>query len=202
MMKDKEIFEKFNQSSLFPKTFVDDIPVAKALDWLHKNDVIFVLAPCSEICVNSHIASGGIAPYFVRFVAFGRRAKELLGKLTTINPLFRYQEHLSSESNISKSFCYTTLTSITYAQFIELTEYTCKYFKNNQIIIKRFETNFDDTGILRYYALPKDETFMSFLDGYEGEADIYDSSFLTYIGDIMSENFTLQETENAYTKPG
>ena len=201
-MNDKQKWEKLKSTKLFPESLQRRIPAVQAINWLHEHNAIFVVAPTPELCVNASINNGGVAPYFVRFLAFGDRAAKTLENVAKENPLLNYQDSLTSKNNLYSSFGYTVLTPFTYDQFIELIELVCESLVEKRLTIKRFEVSFDheNGGKLLYSALPIKQTFYSFLEGYEGEADLYDDSFVQYVGDIMSENLLLDE-RNDYTKP-
>lgn len=206
-MKDKEKFQlarkTLESSSAFSNSLMEALPVTKAVSWLQDHNTIFVIAPNPEVCLEASVSNGGSSPYLVRFVAFGDKAAKALDSIVSTNELLNYQENLFVKNVIYTSTCYTVLPVFNYNQFIDLVEYVCQNLVDNQIIVKRFEVYFDFNlgGKLKYLSLPQEKNFYSFLEGYEGEADLYDSSFIRYVGDLMSENMTITEKNNDYARP-
>ncbi len=200
-MSDKETFQLIKRiqkgqtkPSLFSDSFMDKVPAAQAINWMHENNVIFVIAPPSNVCLEGSYQNGGVPTFFTRFITYGAKAAEALETCQSQNPLLIFREELSSKHGLSNSYGYSAYSALNYSQFIELIEYICEELQKKDILIKRFKVDidFNDTGKISYSSLDKGKTFLSFIEGYEGEADLYDKSFMFYAWDLMTE--TLDES--------
>ena len=194
---------KPSPSGLFSVPYMDRVPAAKALNWLHQNDAIFVLTPTSEVCLESSGANGGVPPYMVRFTAFGKKAAKAIEKLPEFNPLFSFRQEFSADMSVYVTYGFSVTSVLTYSQFIDLVELSCEFLKDKGVLVKKFKVlvDFEITGKVTYEALPKGENFYSFLKDYEGEADLYDKSFMKYAGDLMTEYHLTKDYTNDNTRP-
>lgn len=203
-MSDKEKYliaqkKKPSISGIFSSPYMEKVSAAKALDWMHSHNVVFVIAPSSEIVVESSYQNGGIPALFARFIAFGIKASEAVENLPKVNPLLSQKEEFSSRHHLSNSYGFMAHYSLNYTQFIELLEDSCDYLLSEGVLVKRFQVKIDleDTGKISYIALPRNEKFNFFLKNYTGEADLFDKSFMHYAGDLMSEyTYPLDKNDN------
>jgi hypothetical protein len=190
-------------SNLFSESYMNDLASAKALNWLNQHNVAFVVAPTSETCYENIEYNGGVPPFFVRFITFGGSASRAVEYLSEINPLLILKEEMSSKHKLSNSYAFTVFNTLTYNQFIELVEYACDQLSELNVLIKRFkiEVDVNDTGKISYTALEKNQNFFSFLENYQGGVDLFDKSFLHYVGDLMTEYVIPKEPSNAHIRP-
>lgn len=161
-------------------------------------NTVFIIVADSQISLESAMNMGGVPFYCVTFKTFSAEGRKAVDTLVGANPLFtKVAEEL--ESHLIVGTTYTSPSLLKYSEFVDLIEAYYALLQNQKnITVKRFKLYREALSYigskLKIEALPPGKTFNYLLESYEGETDLYDSSFAKYAWDLLQENNLLDTT--------